>query len=810
MIRFPRGLFLITILLFVTGSLAPAVLAQEEGRLTGTVVSQDDEEPLEGATVALWTETPDDSTMIAGTATGPEGEFVLEGVPVDEYVLRVSYVGFSERRIPGTRPAQGEEEADLGTIALASEATQAGEVEVMADRPAARMETDRNVYDTSEEALSTGGTARTVLEGLPSIRIDMDGSISFRGSESVSLHINGEPASLSGQSLLGYLESLSADAVRRVETIPNPSAKYDPTGMAGIINVVLRHDVDAGWNGGLTLGSERDANGRYGGNVSGNAGYQSGGWRVTTTYSHRRDSEEDTDGRFLEQLNGDGANRLTEQSAREEEQDRSHSFNTQVEYNFSEATSLRLESTLSHRGDEENGETEYWEYLGSAATDNLEDRYARVTDSENQDQSVDGRLGFDHDFAEDHALSAQLRYDREVESEEGAYDVYGYEGDTRRSSPRAQEFETINEDEQDGSLKLDYERVLGAYDVETGYKGTLRRLDNDQTFEGDERIFTFDEQIHAAYGTVSRGLGDFTLETGLRAETVGTTFDLSGEGTSESSYVSLYPSAFLTYKPGPRRQARLSYSKRVDRPNLWHISPLEDNEDPTFRHEGNPGLDPEYIHSFELSLTQRWNIGSVTLTPYVRHTVNEIDRVQREETNDQGERIVVLRAENLSSSTSYGTELVGTVNVGDRLEGRLNGSVYRSVTDGSNLTTDRSQNALLYSGQANLQVQLREGLQWEISQFYRPGRDIPPQGRMDAFSSTEIALRQQLFGGDGSLTLRVDDLFDQTQMNMWYQDEDIYQESNFQWGSREASVTFQYTFGSGGNDDGGRGRRGPR
>ncbi len=774
--------------------------------MAGQVVAKETEEPLGGATVALWRVTSTDSTLVAGTAADPDGAFALEEVPIDEYTLRISYVGYATRHFPGTRPAQGED-ADLGTIRLASETTQAGEVEVMANRPAARMETDRNVYDTSEEALNAGGSARSVLEGLPSIRIDMDGSISFRGSESVSLHINGEPASLQGQSLVSFLESLPADAVQRVETIPNPSAKYEPTGMSGIINIVLRHDLDAGWNGGLTLGTERDASGKYGGNVSGNAGYQSGDWRLTTTYSHRRDSEQDADSRFLEQLNEDGPNRRTRQSAREEERDRSHSLTTEAEYSFSERTSLDLETTLSSRGDEETGETEYWEYQGPSSSTNLQDRYARVTNTENRDRSLDGRLGFDHDFADNHSLSTQLRYDRDFEDEDGAYNVFGYAGDTRRNEPRDQETETINEDEQDGSLKLDYERSLGFVDVETGYKGTLRRLDNDQTFEGEETVFTFDEQIHAAYGTVSRGFGDVSLEAGLRGETVGTTFNLSGEGTTESSYISLYPSAFLTYKPGPKRQGRLSYSKRVDRPNLWHISPLEDNEDPTFRREGNPELDPEYIHSFELSLTQRWDPGSVTLTPYVRHTVNEIERVQREETTESGEQIVVWRAENLSSSTAYGTELVGTFSVGDRLEGRLNGSVYRSVTDGSNLTTDRSQDALLYSGRANLKAQVRNGLQLELSQFYRPGRDIPPQGRMDSFSSTEMALRQQLFGGDGSLTLRIDDLFDQTKMDMWYRDEDIYQESSFQWGRREASLTFQYTFGSGSNNDGGDRRR---
>lgn len=804
MLRFARALCFV-LLLFGTSS----VFAQQgDGQLTGQVIDAETGEPLQGATVALWRESADDSTMVEGTATGREGEFTLEDVPMEPYTLRVSYVGYGDRRFSDTTPSAGEE-ADLGAIELAPQATEAGEVEVMADRPAARLETDRNVYNTSNQALTASGSARSVLENLPSIRIDLDGSISFRGSESVSVHINGEPASLSGQSLVNFLESLPAYSVQRVETIPNPSAKYEPEGMAGIINIVLDHDLDAGWNGGITLGTERDANGKYGGNASGNAGYQSGGWRLQATYSHRRDSEEDADSRLVDQLNSDGPNRLTEQSAFEEERDRSHSLNTQVEYRASERTSMNLETTLSYRGDEESGETEYWEYQGASMPANLAARYARVTETEDRDQSIDGRFGLSHDFADDHALSVQLRYDRDFETEEGLYDVFGYDGETRRSTPRRQETETINEDEQDGSLKLDYERAVGGLDVESGYKGTVRRLNNDQTFAGDARIFTFDEYIHAAYATASHGLGDFDLEVGVRGETVGTNFNLTGEGVSESSYVSLYPSAFLIYKPNEKRQARLSYSKRVDRPNLWHISPLDDNEDPTFRREGNPGLDPEYIHSFELNLTQRWGIGSVTVTPYVRHTVNEIDRVQQERTNEDGERIVVWRAENLTSSTSYGTELIGTFSIGDRVEGRLNGSVYRSVTDGSNLTTDRSQDALLYSVRANLQAEVRNGLRFEMSQFYRPSREIPPQGRIDRFTSTEMALRQDLFGGDGSLILRVDDLFDQTEMNMWYRDENMFQESSFQWGRREASVTFQYTFGSGSKDED-RGRRGYR
>ncbi|MEF8795971.1 MAG: TonB-dependent receptor [Salinivenus sp.] len=773
------------------------------GTLSGRVVDAQTDEPLQNATVALWTETATDSTLVTGTVTGPEGRFSIDDVAVDAYTLRISFVGYSTQRFPDTRPARDAEDADLGTIQLAPKTTQQGEVEVTADRPAARVETDRNVYNTSERALSAGGSARTVLEDLPSIRIDMDGSISFRGNESVSLQINGDPASLQGQSLVSYLESLSADAVERVEVIPNPSAKYEPEGMSGIINIVLSRDLEAKWNGGLTLGGERDANDRYGGNGSANVGVQAGGWRVVGTYSHRRDSEEDTNARTVERFAQNESNTWVDQTGREEEQDRSHSFRTEVDYNFAESTSLGLETSLSLRRNEENGVTNYWEYAGGTPTaPNRTDRYARVLDNSSSDESVDGRLDFGHDFSEDHSLEAQVRYDRDFETEDGLYNVYGVEDGTRLSSPRERELDVVNEDEQDGSLEVDYSRPLGAFSLETGYKGTLRRLDSDQTYEGRTTVFTFDELIHAAYGTLSRGIGDFQLEAGLRAETVNTTFDLSSDNeVTNSSYVSVYPSAFITYKPSPKQQARLSYSKRVDRPGLWDINPIEDNENPTFREEGNPGLAPEYIHSFELSMTQRWGVGSVSVTPYLRHTVNEIEEVRRRETNANGETVIVRRAENLSSSTSYGTELVTTFNVGDRLEGTISGNVYRSVTDGSNVTTDLSNDAILFSGRGSVRGKLRDGLQLELSQFYRPARDIPPQGRIDRFTSTEMALQQELLGGDGTLTLRVDDLLNDTNINMWYRDQDLYQESNMQWGAREVSLSFQYNFGSGSNSD---------
>ena len=799
--RFSIGVCLVLVgLIFGVGGQAPVqAQSSESGTVQGQIIDGETEQPLGGATVALWRESAGDSTLVTGTTTGANGRFTVEA-EAQSYTLRVSYVGYTDRRMEDVTPAP--DGNDLGTLVLAPETEQVGEVEVTADRPAARLETDRTVYNTRARAISAGGSAETVLSNLPSIRVDTDGSISYRGNESVSIYINGDPASLSGESLLSYLRSLPADAIQQIEIIPNPSAQYEPEGTAGIINVVLRRDVNAGWGGGFTLGAQANANARYGGSGSGNLSYQAGGWRFVGTYSHDREGEEDTDTRFVRRFNGGAADTEITQDGFEEETERSHSVNTQLDYSPTDNTTVGLETTLSIRRDETTGRNDTY-FTGAIDSTN-----ARLQDNSSGDETIDGRLSFDHDFGEEHTLETEVSYDRDFESEDATYDNYTLTNGTL-GTEQFGETETVNEDEQDGELEIDYTRPLGSLSMDAGYKGTYRRLDSDQTYvergTPERRDFTFDEQIHAVYGILSRELGDFSVETGLRAEAVQTDINPVGDPAVESSYTSLYPSAFLTYKPNQRRQLRLSYSKRVDRPNLWDINPIEDNENPAFIERGNPTLDPEYIHSFELTGTQRWDVASVTVTPYVRRTVNEIEEIETEEQID-GQTVTVRQARNFSSSTSYGTELITTFNVGDRFEGTLGGNFYRSVTDGSNLTTDLSNDALTFSGRFNVRAQLRDGLNFEFSQYYRPAQDIPG-GRMDRITSTEMALQQQLFSGNGGLTLRVEDVFDATDFNVRRETENFYQETTSQWGAREVSLTFQYTVGGGGQEDRGGRRR---
>ena len=240
------------VLLLVFGLLAAGeVWAQEpsnaRGQVTGRIITADTEEPLEGATVTA--RNPADSSLVSGTVTDSTGAFVIDGLSFDTYTLRVSFVGFATKRITDVRLTRARPERELGTITLAQRTAQLDEVTVSAERPAVDIQTDRTVYNTNTQLVTAGGSARTVLQDLPSIQVDIDGSISYRGNEGVVVHINGEPTSLSGQSLASFLQSLPASSVESVEVIPNPSAKYEPEGAAGIINIILKENRAAGWSG---------------------------------------------------------------------------------------------------------------------------------------------------------------------------------------------------------------------------------------------------------------------------------------------------------------------------------------------------------------------------------------------------------------------------------------------------------------------------------------------------------------------------------------------------------------------------------
>jgi outer membrane receptor protein involved in Fe transport len=767
------------------------------------VLAGDTGETLPDASIVLHRGA--DATFVTGGITDANGRFALRNVPIGTYALRISFVGFSAEERPDLVLASHTPTVDLGTVRLSPETAMAEGIEVTAQREMMEVKIDRTVYNVQDQVAAVGGSAADVLQDLPSIEVDLDGSISYRGSENVAIHVNGRPSSLSGEALASFLRSLSAESVERVEVIPNPSARYEPDGMAGILNIVLARNRSAGWSGSLSagVGTRQVYNG------SANVGYQNGPWQVFSTYGYRSDTRDATGTRLRENFLLSPVVTLDQRSV-DEHTRQSHAWTTQLEYQMRPSTALGVQAVLSTRGGTEVGQTDYVEWV----TGSVSDQFARLIDGTRSDLGIDTRLTLDHTFADDHTLSAELRYENDWENEDGFYSERTLLAGGTLGDPFRRDVDAVDEDEGEGTLRLDYVRPMGHVQLETGYQGSLRRQHSNQRFERtmladdlrelDVNAFDFDEQIHAAYGILSTEVGRFGFQTGLRAEQALTTFSLDETGESfDNEYASFFPSAFLTYALSEGQQMRLSYSKRVNRPRLWQLDPVDDNEDPTFKRISNPFLDPEYVHAFELSYVRHWEVLTLTTNPYFRRTVNEIQ--WRERFDPTG--VTVLTFENAAASTSFGAELIAGLSVTDRLWSNVSVNTYRMVTDASNLDTDLSHEAMVYSGRVNLTVTPRAGLDLQFSQFYRSPVDIAG-GRMGARSMMTLGAKQELFDGKATIGLQARDVLNTMGFDLTRRDAAFYQETRRDWGGRQVSVSVSYTFGQPKKNGRDRDRRG--
>ena len=240
-----------------------------------------------GASVAVHNKA--DSALVSGDIAGRDGAFQVQGLPPGTYYLQITSIGYDALRSTDLTIGPGAPSADAGAIRMAPSPVAVEGIDVTVERPTVAIEPDRNSYSAKDVA-PAAATASEVLVAVPSVNVDAEGKVSLRGNENVAVQINGRPAPVSGDQLGAYLEQLPANVIDRVEVVPNPSANYDPEGMAGIINIVLKENIDLGISGGLTLGAS--PSNRY--NASGNLGYQSGPGRRSRRTASTSDSATST------------------------------------------------------------------------------------------------------------------------------------------------------------------------------------------------------------------------------------------------------------------------------------------------------------------------------------------------------------------------------------------------------------------------------------------------------------------------------------------------------------------------------------
>jgi ferric enterobactin receptor len=770
--------------------------AQEGGTVRGTVLNPDGQ-PVGSAQVAVWSAA--DSTLVTGAVSRPDGTFRIDGLRPGRYYLRVSSLGFTTATTAAVALSPQAPTADVGTVRLAAGAIQLEGLTVTAEAAPAGFAPDRNTYSTRDMPGTQGGNATDVLRNVPAVEVDQDGKVTLRGNQNVAVQVNGRPSPMTGDQLGSFLQQLPANMVERVEVIPNPSARYEPEGMAGIINIVLKQNADLGLSGGMIAGV--GTGGRY--NGSGNLGWQAGALSLYGSYGFRHDTRQNTGINYLERYGsaeGDPVFFL-DQDIDGEFNMTSHLFNGTADYKLGAQNVLSASSMVSLGAFQNDNVNTYAERDGSNA---LVRRYLGENEVSFDDFTVDGSLSFKRTVVPmQNELSAEVRFNRtnHLNSNDFSEQTLTLSG-ADAGNPLLQNLET-DAISSSFTAQLDYTRPFAARTkLETGYKGTQRGLENEldvAEFDyGQDRwvedlarsnSFDYDETVHAGYAVLNQGVGKVDLQAGLRTEYTSREFFLENTGeTFPKDYWSFFPSGLAAYNIDPQRQLRFSFSRRIQRPDVRLLNPFGFNEDQRNRFQGNPELEPEYTYALELAYQHSFPVGSLQVTPFFRRTDGAIRRI-REVRGDT----TINTFLNLESSDSYGADVNGSLRMG-KVSGFASVSAFRTVTEAGSLGDSFNSDGIGWSARVSGNVAITPRLDAQAFVMYRAPMDVE-QGRIGAFTFSNVSLRQKVMGDKGSISLRVMDPFNRMGFSQRTSDP-LYRALNErQFNGRAAYLTFSYNFG---------------
>ena len=511
-------------------------------------------------------------------------------------------------------------EHNYGIVALEVDATlNLKEVNVRAQIDVLKAGIDKKIYNVGQDISVRGGTANDVLNRLPSVEVDEDGGVTLRGDGSVIILINGRPSSLSGGNGKTLLDALPAGSIERVEIVANPSAKYDPDGTSGIINIVLKKSLFKGLNGTVSsnLGSGNLSSGNIlEGNVSLN--FRNNKFNVFATYNGRTYNGYRNKFSDLYDSGVVDSTMHLNQSRIGTDLNNSQSFRTGLDLNLSKRHKLAVFANVSVGRRERTGDLWNTLYDYDGEVSNL---WLRSSFDPKKRRNMDFGMNYEWSFKNDRGkLQFNGNQSLGFEDISGFYVETYYTPDTLLNSQDPLQQRMFNiETNNINTLQLDLEYIFPKINsrVEAGAKSIIR----DQSVQTDSETFDlsasgyvedtlanfdylYNERIYSVYGIFGQQVEKFKYQLGLRAEQANQIPDLVSDSVSvPNRYFNLFPSAHLKYALNDMNEFGLSYSRRISRARANQLNPFTNYSDPFNLRRGNPYLQPEYIHSFDLAHT---------------------------------------------------------------------------------------------------------------------------------------------------------------------------------------------------------------
>jgi outer membrane cobalamin receptor len=723
----------------------------------GLVIEAESGTPMGYANVAIFAAA--DSTVAGGIMTADNGSFEIKNLQPGKYYLSVNFIGFAKKTIP-LQITTAKPVTELGTIKLQSTDQKINEVEVVAEKQRVEFKIDRRVVNVSQNIIATGGTAVEVLENTPSIQTDFEGNVTLRGSANFTVLIDGKPSVVKGSDAL---RQLPAGSIDKIEIITNPSAKYDPDGDSGIINVVMkRHQKDT-FSGLINMTA--GINNKYRGDA--NFTYRSKKWDFMvgadfadmTNLGSRYYLQHITSGDTL--------------TTRESHQDgtmvhKGHNIKAGVDYSINATTSVGLVATIGsmEHGDANLGQQTTTYNLGIPDSylyqDNSSDRSSRYWS---------GNMNFMHKFNnKGHELQAIFYFSGENGDE--TTNNINYNTDSNFKPIEQDPYKYRSSDQpvvHDYRLKLDYALPINEKDkLEAGYQGRFQKSMENFIFEEYDylsadwvnnpkysSLVNFSQDIQALYATFSHTNKTFSYQAGLRTEY--TNRKLISEGTHKTYTLNrfdFFPTLHLSQKFVNEFELQASYSRRLNRPEGFMLEPFPTFMDPYNIRIGNPALTPEYAGSYELTLLKHYNTSFVSLEGYYRQTMDLMTRIQTLETDG----IMYHTMANMNNDYSLGSELMINYEIKPGMRLVASGTLYNYWLKGAINGVSVDQQSTNFDGKLNLDMKLAKNTRFQLMGVYR-GPTVSAQGSRKAMYWANASVKQDLFKNKLSATLQVQDIF---------------------------------------------------
>ncbi|QTE23591.1 TonB-dependent receptor domain-containing protein [Polaribacter cellanae] len=786
-------LFLATFLFAQKGSTSKNI------KITGKIVDAATNQGLEYATVIL----KDTKTQkVSGGITDLKGFFSIQA-PKSTYEINVEFISFKTIKFPAQKISTNK---DLGIIKLKEDTSSLDEIVVIAEKSTVDIRLDKKIYNVGKDMTVKGGTASDVLDNVPSVDVDPEGTVSLRGSSNVRILIDGKPSALVGLNGAEALRQLPSDAIERVEVITSPSARYDAEGTAGILNIILRKGRATGFNGSVNVnvGDPRS----YQSSVNLNLRTEKINLFSNFGYRDRRGP-----GRYNSDISYLSNGILDSTRIEDRNFDRaSKGFNGNVGLEYFINKKSALTGTIFVR-DSDGQNLSTTEISSFNPSGNSLYNSTRIQDEGEKDQNLQFSLNYVNNFDDKgHKLSLDYQYSVGKENESAII---------TDSNPETNFTDEITIDKL---FQADYVLPIGKNSqFEAGYRGNFEVLTSNYLVNlssldefNPSNNLEFTQNVNAFYTQYGSKINKFSYLLGLRAELTKIDVNLlTSQEKFTKNYTNFFPTINLGYEITEDQSFTLGYSRRLRRPRSRSLNPFENRASRTIIYKGNVDLDPTYTNSFDLGYLNRWGKLTLNSSIYYQHSTNDIVRVNRQEVRiiDGKETNVLVRQPiNLASEDRMGFEFNANYNPSRKL--RFSGSFnfFQFKTDGdysydvTNPTTGitstinqnfDAQNTSWFT-RFDARVTLPADIEWQTRLFYRGPRS-DAQSDTKGILSTNLAFSKDILKDKGTLVLNVSDVFNSRKyvtntFSPSRENPTNITNQSFQWRVRQISLNFTYRF----------------